>query len=162
MIFKSYPPFIAIINYGLYSLCCTIYCCCCCLVTNSCPTLCDPMDCLPGLSVHGIFQARILEWVAISFSRGSSWPRDRTQVSSIGSRFFIVFCTLHTLPLPCPSLSPLTWLSWRHQRRASLAQALPPAWAPAALMLPTDRLGLFMPSPHFPPTAVILGFSSFL
>ena len=44
-------------------------------------TLCDPMDCsLPGSSVHGIFQARILEWIAISFSRGSSQPRDRTRV----------------------------------------------------------------------------------
>ena len=43
---------------------------------QSCPTLCDPMDCsLPGSSVHGIFQARILEWVAISISRGSSQPR---------------------------------------------------------------------------------------
>ena len=43
------------------------------------PTLCDPMDCsLPGSSVHGIFQARVLEWVAISFSRGSSQPRDQT------------------------------------------------------------------------------------
>ena len=42
-------------------------------VAQSCPTLCDPMDCsLPGFSVHGIFQARVLEWVAISFSRGSS------------------------------------------------------------------------------------------
>ena len=48
-------------------------------VTQSCPTLCDPMDCgLPGSSVHGIFQARILEWVTISFSRRSSQPRDRT------------------------------------------------------------------------------------
>ena len=46
-------------------------------VTQSCPTLCDPMDCsLPGSSIHGIFQARVLEWVAISFSRGSSRPRD--------------------------------------------------------------------------------------
>ena len=44
---------------------------------KSCPTLCDPMECsLPGSSVHGIFQARVLEWVAISFSRGSSQPRD--------------------------------------------------------------------------------------
>ena len=52
-------------------------------VAQSCPTLCDPVDCsLPGSSVHGIFQARILEWVAISFSRGSSRPRDRTLVSS--------------------------------------------------------------------------------
>ena len=47
------------------------------LVTPSCPTLCDPMDCSPpGSSVHGISQARVLEWVAISFSRGSSLPRD--------------------------------------------------------------------------------------
>ena len=46
-------------------------------VARSCPTLCDPGDCsLPGSSVHGIFQARVLEWVAISFSRGSSQPRD--------------------------------------------------------------------------------------
>ena len=52
------------------------------LVAQSCPTLCDPMDCSPpGSSVHEIFQARILEWVAISFSRGSSQPRDRTRVS---------------------------------------------------------------------------------
>ena len=57
-----------------------------------CLTLCDPMDCSrPGSSVHGIFHARILEWVAISYSRGSSPPRDRTRVSCvscIASRFF--------------------------------------------------------------------------
>ena len=48
------------------------------------PTLCNPMDCSPpGSSVHGILQARILEWVAISFSRGSSQPRDQTQVSCV-------------------------------------------------------------------------------
>ena len=58
-------------------------------VTQSCPTLCDPMDCsLRGSSVHGIFQARILEWVAISFSRGSSQPRKWTQVSHIAGRRF--------------------------------------------------------------------------
>ena len=58
------------------------------LVAQLCLTLCDPMDCsLPGSSVHGILQARILEWVAISFSRGSSPPRDWTQVSRIASRF---------------------------------------------------------------------------
>ena len=46
-------------------------------VTQSCPTLCDPADCsLPGSSAHGILQARTLEWVAISFSKGSSQPRD--------------------------------------------------------------------------------------
>ena len=53
-------------------------------VAQSCPTLCDSMDCsLPGSSVLGIFQARILEWVAISFSRGSSRPRDWTQVPAL-------------------------------------------------------------------------------
>ena len=49
------------------------------LVTQSCPTLCDPIDCsLPGCSVHGILQAKILEWVAISHSRRSSQPRDQS------------------------------------------------------------------------------------
>ena len=62
--------------------------------TQSCLTLCDPMDCsLPGSFIHGIFQARVLEWVAISFSRGSSWPRDWTQVSLIESRCFTVWAT---------------------------------------------------------------------
>ena len=59
-------------------------------VAQSCPTLCDPMDCSAPGSIHGIFQARILEWVAISFSRGSSLPRDRTQVSRIAGRRFTV------------------------------------------------------------------------
>ena len=53
-------------------------------VTQSCPTLCNPMDCsLPGSSVHRILQARIMEWVAIPFSRGSSWLRGWTQVSRV-------------------------------------------------------------------------------
>ena len=54
------------------------------LVTQSCLTLCDSMDCsLPGSSIHGIFQARILGWVAMPSSRGSSQPRDRTQLSIV-------------------------------------------------------------------------------
>ena len=68
-------------------------------VTQSFPTLSDPMDCsLPGSSIPGIFQARVLEWVAISFSRGSSWPRDRTWVSRIVGGCFILWatCPLHT------------------------------------------------------------------
>ena len=61
---------------------------------KSCPTLCDPVDCRPsGSSVHGISQARILEWVAISFSRGSSRPRDRTQVFCIASGCFNLWAT---------------------------------------------------------------------
>ena len=56
--------------------------------------LCDPIDCSPpGSSLHGILQARVLEWVAISFSRGSSWPRDRTQLSRIPGRRFNLWAT---------------------------------------------------------------------
>ena len=59
------------------------------LVTQSCLTLCNPKACSPsGSPVHVIFQARILEWVAIPFSRGSSQLRDQTQVSCIAGGFF--------------------------------------------------------------------------
>ena len=58
-------------------------------VTQSCPTLCHPMD----YAVHGILQARILEWVAFPFSRGSSWPRDRSQVSRFAGRSFTSWAT---------------------------------------------------------------------
>ena len=58
-------------------------------VTHACLTLCEPMGCsLLGSSVHRILQARILEWVAIPFSRGSSQLRDQIQVSCIAGRFF--------------------------------------------------------------------------
>ena len=64
-------------------LCVCVYVCVC-VCTHSRPTLCDPMDCSPpGSSVHVIFQARILEWVAISSSRESSQTRDQTHVSHI-------------------------------------------------------------------------------
>ena len=59
------------------------------LVAQLCPTLCNPRDCSsPGSFVYRILQARILEWVAISFSRKSSQPRDGTQISCITGRFF--------------------------------------------------------------------------
>ena len=62
------------------------------LVAQSCPTLCDPMDCSPpASSVRGILQARILAWVAMSSSRASSQPRDGTQVSCIAGRFFTIW-----------------------------------------------------------------------
>ena len=64
------------------------------LVSQLCPTLCNPMDCsLPGSSVHRILQARIMEWVAILFSRGSSLSSDRTLVAHIAGRFFSVCVT---------------------------------------------------------------------
>ena len=62
------------------------------LVTQLCLTLCDPMDfSLPSSSAHGILQGRILEWVAIPFSRGSSQPRDLTQVSHVALRVFTIW-----------------------------------------------------------------------
>ena len=74
------------------------------LVAQACLTLCNPMHCSPpGSSVHGIFQARILEWVAISFSRESSHHRNRTQVSCIAGSFFTLWstrCFAHSPNLP--------------------------------------------------------------
>ena len=63
-------------------------------ITQLYPTLCDPIDCsLHGSFVHGILQARILEWVALPFSRGSSSPRDQTQISCIAGRLFTIWAT---------------------------------------------------------------------
>ena len=71
---RETPPYIS----SKYVCACL---CMCVLVAQSCLTLCDPMDCSPpDFSVHGILQARILEWVAIPFSRGSSGPRDWTRL----------------------------------------------------------------------------------
>ena len=70
--------------------------------TQSCPTLCDPMDFI-------ILQARILEWIAILFSRGSSQPRDQTQVSHIAGRIFTVWATREA---PSNSLLFVDFFSW--------------------------------------------------
>ena len=98
--FLSVPPKENLIDHQCV---CVWVCVCVCvcvyawarmLVTQLCLTLCDPMDCSPpGSSVQGILPARTLERVAISFSRGSSWPRDRTQISCIACRLFIMWAT---------------------------------------------------------------------
>jgi len=78
------------------------------LVAQSCLTLLDPMDCgPPGSFVHGILQARILEWTAIPFSRGSSWPRDPTRVSCIAGRFFTLKTKKLKIELPYDPAIPL-------------------------------------------------------
>ena len=70
-------------------------------VTQSCPTLCHTMDCsLPGSTVHGILQARILEWVAVPFSRGSPQAMDQIQVSCVAGRYFY-----HLVKCPYPAVS---------------------------------------------------------
>ena len=103
----------------------------CVWVTQLCPTLCNPINCsLPGSSVHGILQARILEWVAMPFSRGSSQPRDRTQVSCMAGGFFTVWATRDALDIECrfylmmvcliskPTCFWTSFSSFLHSRRA--------------------------------------------
>ena len=69
---------------------CVCVCVCVCVLVSH-VQLCDPMNCSPlGSSIHGILQARILEWITISFSRESFQPRDQTRISCIASRFFTV------------------------------------------------------------------------
>ena len=82
------------------------------IVTQSCPTLCDPMDYSPpGSFVQGTFPARMLEWVAVSFSRGSSQPRDRTQVSHTAGSFFTIWATREAQPFFIYCLSFTRFLS---------------------------------------------------
>ena len=101
-----------------------------CLFTQLCPTLCDPM----AYIVHGILWARILEWVAFPFSRGSSQPRKRTQVSCIGGTFFTVWVSrakvLWTLQYPAQVAHPLCNISSSSQR----ASYFPP-WVPDILLM---------------------------
>jgi len=94
---KMKPPWSSILSLPFISilLCTSVKV----KVVQSCPTLCDPMD----YTVHGILQARILEWVAFPFSRGSSQPRDQTRVSHIAGKFFTSWAlreALCTLVLP--------------------------------------------------------------
>ena len=78
------------------------------LIAQSCLTLCSPTDCSsPGSSVHGILQAGTLEWVAVPFSRGSSPPKDWTQVSRTAGRFFTVWATCGTFQ-QC-------WSDWQNE-----------------------------------------------
>ena len=81
---------------------------CCRLVTKSCLTLCNPMDCSsPGSSIYRISQAAILEWVAISFSRGSFWPKGRTLVSCIGRWVLYHWATRETPKESIPMSYPI-------------------------------------------------------
>ena len=90
------------------------------LVAQSCPSLCDPMDCSrPGSSVHGIFQAGILEWAAISSSRGSSRPTDQTPDSRIAGKVFTVWTAREAQELHKPRE-----VSWSFFGRTSLEYRL--------------------------------------
>ena len=94
------------------------------LVAQPSPTLCDPMDCSPpGSSLRGILQARILEWVAIVFSRQFSLPRDETQVSRIAGK--ILFCLSQQGSPESATraqISPLVWVSFPFRPQQSIEQ----------------------------------------
>ena len=103
------------------------------------PLFCDPMNCSsPGSSVHGISQARILECVAISFSKGSSWPRDWTHVSHMVGRFFtteplgkpktIYLTQANQKPMNPPSKEILKWTITKPSGKGSLIQSFLGCW----------------------------------
>ena len=96
---------------------------------QSCPTLWDPMDGnLLGFSIHGILQARILEWIAISFSRGSSRPRDWTRVSGIGGRHFNLWATREAWEIK--PVNPKGNQSWKFIGRIDVEGEAPILWPP--------------------------------
>ena len=97
----------------------------------SCVQLYDPMDCSPpGSSVQGILQARVLEWVAISFSRGYSWHRDRTHISCIAGGFFTVWATRKVLSV------------FRHKNSIVVGEETEAHWPPTPdFYLPVQGLG---------------------
>ena len=101
-----------------------------CSVTQSCPTLCDPMDCsLPGSSVCGIFQARILEWVAFPFSSGSSQSRDRSQIFCIAGRFVTSWATREaqwSLQLILKLIISQSFLRWSKRVLGDSLSSFPP------------------------------------
>ena len=83
--------------WGIYISVCLYVHVLVCSVTHLCPTLCDSIDCSsPGSSLPGIFQARILEWVAVSYSGGFSWPRDWTLISWVPALADILFTSCTT------------------------------------------------------------------
>ena len=103
--------------------CVFFFCSFLCVCAQSCPTLCNPMGCsLPGSSVHGILQERILKWVAISSSRGSSSPRDRTGISCVsnfGRWILYYYATWETPNIACCCYvaSVVSNSVWAHRRQ---------------------------------------------
>ena len=118
-------------------------------VIQSCLTLCDPVDCsLPRSSIYGIFQARILEWVATSFSRGSSQPRDWTWVSRIVGRHFTVWATREALPMNIQDWFPLGWTGWISLRSKELSRVLQHRKSKASILLHSAFLIVQFLNPH--------------
>ena len=100
LISKSFFPVATELHWYIYmyiSIHLLLHACMCTQSLQSCQTLCNTIDCSPpGFSVHGILQARILEWITIPFSRGSSWPRAGTLAFCNAGRFFTLQTTRET------------------------------------------------------------------
>ena len=127
-------------------------------LAQSCLTLCNPMDCsLPGSFVHGILQGRVLEWVAISFSRGAPEASDWTQVSCIAGRFFNVWSTREALVNPSVQLLSHVQLfatPWTiaHQATLSITNSWsPPKPVSIETMMPSNHIILCRPLLLLPP-----------
>ena len=98
LVWQMFPKSIAFLCFLTLCVC---VCDCVCSVTQSCLTLWDPRDSSPpGSSVHGIFQVKLLNWVALSYSRWSSQPRDQTWVSCVSciGRWILYHCTTWEIP----------------------------------------------------------------
>ena len=118
------------------------------LVAQSCLTLCNPMDySLPGSSVHGIFQAIVLEWIAISFSRGSSQPRDRTRASRI-VQFSSVQSLSHVWFFATPWIAALQASLSMHNSRSSLRLTSIESVMPSSHLILCRPLFLLPPIPQ--------------
>ena len=131
-------------------------------VTQSCPTLCDPMDCsLPGSSVHGIFQARVLEWGAIAFS-GSSWSRDWTRVSCIAGRRFTLWATREVISCGEKTQTTLTiriqngpHMEVLLSTQSALGHAVVTSWYMASQLVHTSYMGsLHTPGQELPSSTI--------
>ena len=110
---------------------------------QSCRTFCDPMDCsLPGSSAHGILQAKMLEWVAISFSRGSFYPSNRTHVSCIAGRFFTDWTRREALKVIIVQLCLILW----PYGLCNMEFSRPVCWSGSPFLSPGD-----LPNPGIKP-----------
>ena len=127
-------------------------------VVQSCATFCDPMDCnLPGSFIQGIFQARILEWAAISFSSGSSQPRDWTQVSCIAGRPFTIWSTRETQRAKAQREMYKEYLKWLNDEETYMRMILF-RYVLNACCLPRPLLGIWDTAMRKIPSGLMLAF----
>ena len=124
---------------------------CLCMCVQSCPTLCNPVDCsLPGSSVHGIFQAKLLGWVAISYSRGSSHPQGQTRiswVSCIGRQTLYHWATWEAHLSPTTNLCLWAASTSGLNLRCSFCKSSPATWTSLLFLQPCQHIPSSEPLP---------------